>query len=107
MIEQFKSLEEINLRSVVNFAKNLQAAFAQILFWKKSQSQAVIREKLQKALSYKKGKRKMLMKLTPVVNFNNILWAPFVPILFQQKITKPSWNLREATQNTFVWISCL
>jgi len=32
---------------------------------KKLQSQTVIREKLCKSLSYKKGARKMLMKLTP------------------------------------------
>jgi len=32
---------------------------------KKLQSQTVIREKLQKALLYNKGARKMLMKFTP------------------------------------------
>jgi len=43
----------------VNFINILRAAFA-----KKSQSQTVIREKLCKALLYKKGALKMLMKLS-------------------------------------------
>jgi hypothetical protein len=34
-------------------------------FVKKLQSQTVIREKLHKALSYKKAAREMLVKLTP------------------------------------------
>jgi len=33
---------------------------------------------------------KMLMKLTPVVNFINFLWAAFAPIFFWQKNTKPN-----------------
>jgi len=37
----------------------------QYSFAKKLQSQNVSREKLRKALLYKKGARKMLMKLTP------------------------------------------
>jgi hypothetical protein len=32
----------------------------------------------------------MLIKLTPVVNFTNILQATFELISFQQKITKPN-----------------
>jgi len=35
-----------------------------------------------------KAFRKMLVKLTPVVNFINILLAAFVPIFFAKKITK-------------------
>ncbi len=41
----------------------------------------------KKALSFKKRARKMLMKLTPVVNFLNILVAAFALIFFCQKIT--------------------
>ncbi len=39
----------------------------------------------------------MLMKLTPVVNFINILRAAFVPIFFQQKIKGQS-AIREQLQ---------
>jgi hypothetical protein len=39
---------------------------APIFFHQKSQSQTVIREKLPKALLYKKGASTMLIKLTPV-----------------------------------------
>jgi hypothetical protein len=34
----------------------------------------------------------MLIKLTPVVNFTNILQTAFAPIFFQQKIALPNWN---------------
>jgi len=44
---------------------------ANILWPKKLLSQTVIRKKLSEALSYKKFARKMLMKLTPMVNFIN------------------------------------
>jgi len=43
-------------------------------------------------LLYKTGACKILMKLTPVVNFINILQAAFAPIFFFQKITKPEYN---------------
>jgi len=59
---------------------------------KKLQSPTVIREKQRKALLYKKGLSKMLMKLTPVVNFIDILWATFAVIFLHQKITKPNCN---------------
>jgi len=48
----------MKLTHVVNFHNTLRAAFAPI----KLQSQNVSKEKLCKALSYKKGSRKMLMK---------------------------------------------
>jgi len=44
---------------------------------KKLQSKTVTREKLHKTLSYKKGESKMLMKLTPGVNFINVLMHRF------------------------------
>jgi len=48
------------------FHQHLTSSFcANILTPKKLQSQTVIREKLQKAPLYKKGARKMLMKLIP------------------------------------------
>ncbi len=46
---------------------------ADILSPKKFQSQYGIREKLHKTLLHEKGTRKMLMKLTPGLNFINIL----------------------------------
>jgi len=59
---------------------NLKHCF--VIFWRtkvswaaffKSQSQNVTREKLLKALWYKKFARKMLMKFTLMVNFINVL----------------------------------
>jgi len=53
--------------------------YVRILLWyfaaQKSQSQTVIREKLRKALSYKKRAHKMLMKLMAEVDFTNIFGA--------------------------------
>jgi len=43
----------------------------------------------------------MFMKLTPVVNFNNILRAAFVTIYFQQTITNPNCNQKKDSKNTF------
>jgi len=60
------------------------------LFAKNLQGQTVTREKLHKTLLYEKGASKMLMKLTPVVNFINILQAAFALIFFCQTITKPT-----------------
>jgi len=40
---------------LIDFINILQAAFGPIFLRKKNQSQTVIREKLRKALSYKKG----------------------------------------------------
>ena len=40
--------------------------------------QNITREKLREALSYKKHMHKMLMKLTPGVNFTYILWLAFL-----------------------------
>jgi hypothetical protein len=65
---KFSGRQLRNEGSVIDFINILQAAFAPIFFCKKNlQSQAVIREKLQKSLSYEKGARIMLMKLTPDV----------------------------------------
>jgi len=47
--------------------------FLPISLCRKSQSQIVIREKLSKTLSCKKGMSKMLVKLTPGVIFTNLL----------------------------------
>ncbi len=45
-------------------------------------------------------------RLTPVVNFSNILWAAFEQIFFQQQVTKPNCNWRKTAQNTYVQKSC-
>ncbi len=83
--------------SPVDFVKTISSTFyEQLLHWysfaKKLKSQTVRREKLGIALLYQKGMSKMLMKLTPVVNFTNILWTAFPPISFCQKNSKPNWN---------------
>jgi len=52
----------------------------QYSFAKMSQSQTIIRENLHKAFLYEKGAHKTLMKLTPIVNFTNILSAAFAQI---------------------------
>jgi len=40
----------------------------------------------------------MLVKLTPVVNFINILQAAFEPIFFRQKVIKPNCNWTKASK---------
>jgi len=40
----------------------------------------------------KKRECKMLMKVTPFVNFIIILSVPFAPIFLRQKISKPNCN---------------
>jgi len=46
---------------------------------------AKMSQKVRKVLSYKKGKRKMLMTLTPMVNYINILafWHKLRPLACQ------------------------
>jgi hypothetical protein len=67
----------IRERPGVNFNYIIQAALAPYFYDKKSQSQTLIREKLHKALIYEKGVCKMLMKLTPGVNFTNMFMGSF------------------------------
>jgi hypothetical protein len=63
---------------VVNFIHILRAAFAPIFL-----CQIVISETLSKALSYKKGARKMLMKLRPATFFFEIVDdISFVIVIF-------------------------
>jgi hypothetical protein len=75
---------EKNKETGVSFYEQLLRPYS---FGKKLQSQTVIREKSFKALSYKKGLCKMLLKLTPLVNFTNILLAAFASKFSFQKIT--------------------
>jgi len=49
----------------------MSSFYANIISPKKLQSQTVDKEKLQKTF-FLKAARKMLVKLTPAVNFNNI-----------------------------------
>ncbi len=46
-------------------------------------------------------------RLSPGVNFTNILRAAFAPKSFCQKITNPNWKLIKAAQRTLVWLSIL
>ena len=61
--------------TAVNFTKIWQAAFALISICQKLQTQTVSTEKLGKTLLFEKDAHKMLVKLTPAINFNNILCA--------------------------------
>jgi len=71
----------VKLIPVVNFINILRRR----LLYKSAFYAIVTREKMRKALLYKKCTHKMLIKLTPVVNFINILLAPFAPTIFRQK----------------------
>jgi len=62
----------------------------QFHFDKKFQTQTVSTKNLLKTLSYKKAARKMLAKMTLVVNFTSSLQAAFLPISFHHKITNPN-----------------
>jgi len=42
-----------------------------------------------------KAASRLLMKLTPVVNFINILGAPFFTMFFQRKITNTNCNYKK------------
>jgi len=70
-----------------NIVSILSTFYKQLLrqysFIKKFQTQNIVREKLQKALSYEKGACKMLMKLCPGVNFINILQAAYCIKVFR------------------------
>jgi hypothetical protein len=57
------------------------------------QSQTLSREKLPKRLSYKKGMQKMLMKLTPALNFINVLQAHFLFKILAPKSLKAKAKL--------------
>ncbi len=49
-----------------------------------------------------KAFHRMLVKLTSVVHFINIIWAVFALRFFRQKNSKPNCNLRKALKSTFV-----
>jgi len=57
---------------------------------KKLQIQTETTFKLRKTLLYEKSVHKMLVKLTPIINFINILQSAFELISFYQKITNPN-----------------
>jgi hypothetical protein len=61
----------------VNFINILRAHFLYKILEPKITKPNATREKLPKRLTYKKGKHKMLMNLTPGVNFTNVLCAAF------------------------------
>jgi hypothetical protein len=64
----------------VNFINILYVQFLYKILAPKITKPNVTREKLLNFLAYEKCVHKMLMKLTPAVNFTNILGAAFVPI---------------------------
>ncbi len=79
------------VRTVVNDINILLAAFAQILFRQKNYKSKLQGEESCVKLFRKKAGLKMLVKLTPVVNFINItLRSAFAAIFFSQKVTKPN-----------------
>jgi len=55
-------------------------------------------EKAAQRLLYEKVTCKMLIKLTPVVNFINVLRAAFSQIFLHQKITKLKHKWKKAAQ---------
>jgi len=78
----------------INFTNILWAGLCPnfLLPIKESQTQILNTQKLCKTLSYEKAAHKMIVKLTPVVNFTNILQAVFFSIIFRQKIAKLNCN---------------
>ncbi len=76
----------------VVLGSNSSTFYKQLLRWyfctKKLKSQTVTWEKLRKTLLYEKVWSKMLMKLTPWVNYTNILQAAF---LYESFIQSFSW----------------
>jgi len=57
--------------------QHFMSSFCQFFLSPKNTKPKWTREKLLEALSYEKSAHKMLMKLTPLVNFTNILQAAF------------------------------
>jgi hypothetical protein len=67
----------------VVFHQHFTSSFCvNILLLKNYETQTVSTLKICKTLLHEKGTCKMLVKLTPVVNFINILQADFASILF-------------------------
>jgi len=56
--------------------------------------------------SYERFAHFTLMKLTPIVNFTNILRVAFALIFFRQKITNPNCKKKKGTLNSFAQESC-
>jgi len=81
-----KSRKAANLWSISS--TYYEQLLCQNSFTKKLQSQTATREKLRKTLSYKKGSSKMLMKLTPVVNFNITFQQIFSTFLLPKNYIK-------------------
>ena len=79
--------------------------FCQFPFVKNLQTQTVCTEKLNKTLYYEKGARKMCVRLRPLVNFTNILWAAFGSISLRQKITNSYSKQIKTAKNTSIWKS--
>jgi hypothetical protein len=79
--------------SVVNFTNILRAAA------KKLHKLFVVVEKLRSILYFKKAARKKLVKLTPVVNFINILRAYICTFVLSPK---PKSNKRKVVQSSFI-----
>jgi len=74
------------------FHQRFQVRFSYTILAPKISKPNIIREKLLNLLSYEKRLHKMLMKLTPGVNFTNIFCARFS--LAKQNVTR---------KKTFVW----
>jgi hypothetical protein len=72
----------------VSISSTLRAHFLPMFWRKKIAKPNIIRENLLNLLLYEKHANKMLMKLTPGVNFINILQSTFGPIFLCQKDLK-------------------
>jgi len=91
--------------TLVNFTSILWIDFCQFSFEKNYKPKYCWHIKASKKIWDKKAAHKMLVKLTHVVYFANILQSDFLPIFFW-KITNPNWKRRWAAQNTFIQKSC-
>ncbi len=75
---------------------------ANILAQIKSLSFSASTKKLSAKLTYEKAARKMLVKLTPGVNFTNISRAAFAPISLRKKKFKLYFKHKKALRETFM-----
>ncbi len=92
---------QCRLRTAVNFINVKRTNFSYERHFGSFYYVYVTEKKLPKLCSYKKFAHLTLMKLTPVVNFTNNLWAVFVRIFFCQNFFSPKLYAH-ALQNTFV-----
>jgi len=83
------------MNPLVKTATFYEQPLRQYFFAKKNYKAQNCWRKVAQNTLYEKAVCKMLVKLTRLVNLNNILQAAFKPIFFCQKITKTKYLGRE------------